>query len=63
MDSGRGLLDLMIARIPGLSCDERIKLFKKFDREADLAVCSKEDIDEIAGRSLKPWNWDELRFR
>jgi DNA processing protein len=38
-------------------------LFKKFDREADLAVCSKEDIDEIAGRSLKPWNWDELRFR
>jgi DNA processing protein len=62
MDSGRGLLDLVIGRIPGLSCDERIKLFKKFDREADFAVCSKEDIEGITGRSLKPWNWDELRF-
>jgi DNA processing protein len=63
MDSERGLLDLMIVRIPGLSCDERIKLLEKFDREADLAVCSKEGIDEIIGRSLKPWNRDELRFR
>jgi DNA processing protein len=63
MDNGRGLLDLMIARIPGLSCGEKIKLLKKFDREADIAVCSKEDIDEIAGRSLKSWNPDGLRFR
>jgi DNA processing protein len=53
----------MIARIPGLSCDERVKLLKKFDREADLAVCSREDIEGIAGRPLKPWNWDGLRFR
>ncbi|MDR1411959.1 MAG: DNA-processing protein DprA [Spirochaetaceae bacterium] len=63
MDNGRGLLDLMIARIPGLSCKERIKLLKKFDREADLAVCSKEDIGEIAARPLKAWDPDGLRFQ
>jgi DNA processing protein len=63
MDSGRGLLDLMIARISGLSCKERIKLLKKFDREADLAVCSKEDIGEITGRPLKAWDRDGLRFQ
>ncbi|MDR0452682.1 MAG: DNA-processing protein DprA [Treponema sp.] len=63
MDDGRGLLDLMIARIPGLSCRERIKLLEKFDREADLAVCSKEDIGAIAGRPPKAWDRDGLRFQ
>ena len=53
----------MIARIPGLSCGKRIKLLKKFDREADLAVSSKEDIDEITGGPLKSWDPDGLRFR
>jgi DNA processing protein len=53
----------MIARIPGLSCDARIKLLKKFDREADLVVSSKEDIGEITGRPVKSWNVDALRFR
>jgi DNA processing protein len=63
MDSGRGLLDLMIARIPGLSCVERIRLLEKFDREADIAVSFKEDIGEIAGRPVRVWDVDALRFR
>jgi DNA processing protein len=53
----------MIERIPGLAAKDKVKLIEKFDREADLAVCSKDDIDEIIGRSLKSWSPDELRFR
>jgi DNA processing protein len=53
----------MIARIPGLSRVEKIKLLEKFDREADLAVSSKEDIGEIAGRCVRVWDADALRFQ
>jgi DNA processing protein len=61
MDDGRGLLDLMIARIPGLSSRQKVDLIKTFDREEDIAVCSKDDIERIAGKPLKPWSWDALR--
>jgi DNA processing protein len=62
MDS-RGLLDLIIGRIPGISAAERIKLGEKFDREADIAVLSREDVGSILGRSLdkRPWTMDALR--
>jgi DNA processing protein len=53
----------MIERIPGLSAKDKGKLVKKFDREDDLAVCSKGDIDEIAGRTLKPWTLDGIRLQ
>jgi DNA processing protein len=61
----RGLLDLMICRIPGLSPRERVRLGEKFDREDELSILSKEDIEKITGRPAKgrPWKMDDIRFR
>lgn len=58
----RGLLDLIIARLSGLSCRERILLCEAFDREADLIREAKEGIEQIIGRKLKgAWNMDRSR--
>jgi DNA processing protein len=59
----RALADLVIGRIPGLSPAERIRLGEKFDRDADIAVLSKDDIGAILGRPLKdgPWTMEALR--
>ena len=53
----RGLLDLTISLLPGLSPAERIPLLKAFDYEDDLFVQSKRDIEEILRRRLKQF-WD-----
>jgi DNA processing protein len=53
----------MIARIPGLSCKVRVELIETFDREEDIAVCSKGDIERIAGKPLEALAWDALRFQ
>jgi DNA processing protein len=59
----RGLLDLIIGRIPGISSRDRVGLCKEFDREADIAILSKEDIAAILGRPLgkQGWTMDTLR--
>ena len=53
----RGLLDLMILRIPGLRTAERSILSEKFDNESDLTILSKKDIEAILGRLLKEDSW------
>jgi DNA processing protein len=58
----RGLLDLVISRIPGISAPERLVLCEKFDREEEISILSKEDIEKILNRPLKrPWTMDTLR--
>ncbi|MDR1278168.1 MAG: DNA-processing protein DprA [Treponema sp.] len=57
----RGLLDLIINRIPGLRIPERLVLCEKFDREEEISILSKEDIEKIINRPLKQsWLMDEL---
>jgi DNA processing protein len=59
----RGLLDLMIPRIPGLKAVEQGELCKKFDREEDLSRLSRQDLEALLGRPLKQFTpMDELRF-
>jgi DNA processing protein len=58
----RGLLDLIISRIPGISAPERLVLCEKFDREGEISILSKEDIEKILNRPLnRPWSMDDLR--
>jgi DNA processing protein len=60
----RGLLDLIINRIPGLRAPERLLLCEKFDREDEISILSKEDIEKILDRPLgRPWRMADLRFR
>jgi DNA processing protein len=57
----RGLLDLVIARIPGLTVLERGKLCRKFDREGELTILSKKDIELFLDRPLRqPWIMEQL---
>jgi DNA processing protein len=60
----RGLLDLMICRIPGLRGADAKNLCLKFDRERDLALVSKEDLENLLGHPLnRRWAWDEIRLQ
>jgi DNA processing protein len=61
----RGLLDLMIIHIPGISPAEKARLCRKFDREEDFSLLSKGDIEEILKRrqGREFWTMDELRAR
>jgi DNA processing protein len=60
----RGLLDLMIACIPGLTVLERGKLCRKFDREGELSILSKKDIELLLDRPLKrPWTMEQVRVQ
>jgi DNA processing protein len=64
MDTSRGLLDLIIERIPGLSSRDKIVLVEKFDREGDFTILSKEDVCGIIDKPLQgPWTMDVLRAR
>jgi DNA processing protein len=53
----RGLLDLMIARLPELSFREKLLLCELFDSEQDLIGKSRIDIETIINRKLVNW-WD-----
>ena len=57
------LLDLMIGRIPGVKCNERIELVKKFDSVDVFLAYSKRDIEVSLGRILKgrSWTMDQIR--
>lgn len=58
----RGLLDLIINRIPDLKPREKITLGEKFDREENFCVLSKKDIEQIINRPLKSsWTINALR--
>jgi DNA processing protein len=58
----RGLLDLIIARLDGLSYKEKILLCETFATEQGLIQCSASDIQTIIGRELAgPWNIDAAR--
>jgi DNA processing protein len=60
----RGLLDLIINRIPGLTVPERLVLCKKFDREEEISKLLREDIAEIINRPLKrSWRMEALRVQ
>jgi len=54
----RGLLDLAISYIPGLSCREKITLCEALGDESDLIQKSASDIEALVGRELKAWNVD-----
>jgi hypothetical protein len=43
----RGLLDLIILHIPGLSPAKKAELCLKFDTEADFLLFSKRDIEKF----------------
>ncbi|MDR1374345.1 MAG: DNA-processing protein DprA [Treponema sp.] len=49
----RGLLDLIIGRLPGISIPERILLAGHFETEGDLVSLSKRDLECILGRPLQ----------
>jgi DNA processing protein len=59
----RGLVDLIIARIPQLSFPERILLSKQFDQEAELTVLSKRDMERLLGRVIGNYAWNMDTFR
>jgi DNA processing protein len=60
--SARGLLDLVIARIPGLAVNERGKLCREFDREEEINVLSKGDLERFLDRPLRqPWTMEQIR--
>jgi len=60
----RGLLDLIIALLPGLTYPQRILLQWVFDREEDFVIQSKGDIEKRLKHELKCfWNIDEIRVR
>jgi DNA processing protein len=53
----RGLLDLIITRLPGLSFREKMVLCELLHREQDIIQTSKKDIEAMIGRPLSAW-WD-----
>ncbi|MDR2482105.1 MAG: DNA-processing protein DprA [Treponema sp.] len=59
----RGLLDLIIARIPGLRAAERVRLCALFNRESDITPLSKPDIEAHIQRRLDRYAWimEEVR--
>jgi len=57
----RGLLDLTVSCLPGLSCGEKILLCETLGDESDLLLKSRSDIEALLGRKLKAWNVDSAR--
>ena len=55
--NNQGLLDLMIATLPGLNPIDKINLLKTFDCENDFVIQSKRNIEEILNKELKKF-WD-----
>jgi DNA processing protein len=51
------LLDLIISLLPGLKITEKILLLQTFEKEEDIFVQTKRDIEKIIGRELKSF-WD-----
>jgi DNA processing protein len=61
----RGLLDLVISRIPGLSTRDKLLLSRKFDQEEKLYILSRGDLEELLGRVFRPgesFSWERIRI-
>jgi DNA processing protein len=59
----RGLLDLIICRMPGVGIREKAELCTKFEKEEEITILSKKDIEKILDRRIsRSWNMDTLRF-
>ncbi|MHB9291413.1 putative DNA processing protein [Hollandina sp. SP2] len=57
----RGLVDLMIGRLPRLTPAERVRICLHCNQEADLWGLSKGAMEALAGRSLdRPWDMDAV---
>ncbi|GHV48169.1 DNA processing protein DprA [Spirochaetia bacterium] len=64
MAKDRGLLDLIITRIPGLTALERGVLCRKFEGEAEITLLSKRDIELILDRPMpRLWDMDTVRIQ
>jgi DNA processing protein len=63
--SSRGLLDLLICRIPGTTSADRVKLARTFRDEGSFLECSREDVEDLLGRFRDKYNWsmEDLRVR
>lgn len=58
----RGLLDLIISLLPGLKVTDKISMLDFFNREEELYVQSRRDIEEIIRHELKQfWDINEIR--
>lgn len=56
----RGILDLIISRLPGLSLREKSVLCGSFAAQNDLLGAAKEDIEKIIGRRISgKWNMQQ----
>ena len=59
----RGLLDLIIARLPGLNAREKTLLCESLESERDLARRPWRDVEDIVGRRLAArWDADLVRL-
>jgi len=59
----RGLLDLIVARLPGLSPRERICLCASMEAEDELIRKSRQDTERLIGRRLAArWDLDLVRM-
>ncbi|MDR3343863.1 MAG: DNA-processing protein DprA [Treponema sp.] len=57
----RGLLDLIIGRIPGLVPADRVLLSRRFDREGEVTALAKKDVEGLLGHGIKrPWDMDAI---
>ena len=62
--NNRGIIDLIIALLPGLRAGERIKIIDSINNEDELLLKSKRDIEELLNRKLnRNWDINELRDR
>jgi DNA processing protein len=63
MDEDRGLLDLIIIRIPGLTILEQGILCRKFNSEEEIDKLGKRDIEIILDRPTprRQWTMDTIR--
>jgi DNA processing protein len=57
----RGLLELIISCLPGLSYREKITLCESLCDESDLLQKSVSDIEALIGRKLNAWDVDSSR--
>jgi len=55
--SNRGLLDLVISLLPGLKITDKIYLLQVFNKEEDMFVLSKKDVEGIIEHELTQF-WD-----
>jgi len=60
----RGLLDLIISLLPGISIVDRIKLIQAINHEEELYLCTKRQIEELLNRKIKKyWEINDVRDR